>query len=740
MDMDEEAKRFCDLCHVVVAGDDDDWEVHVQGKKHKHHEEALAALQAEARRTIFVRGFSKADTGIDELASVFSHVGLVKTVVFDPKGKTFAFVEFEKEEIAASVVSGCANKPLYLGDRKLTIKPRDVPTSLRVTKQENNVFIDNLQDNLKTIVAEYEEPDIQKGPDDAKADSVLRQLYSRTALSQADRAARQTICEEVTAMLQGVAPGCSIELFGSTVNNLGGCWCDVDMCLLLPKELHSSDYSELMTSIVGVMKRAGCRNVGKHQAKCPVVRFTYGEHNLACDLSFENRLAIKNSELMKSFADCDDRVRPIMYALKAWRVSRNVQITSYALMVMALRYLIDRGTLDPVQQPSEEAGAEVVDNWNISYKPLDVDDARNDRTSCTELLYRLFMYLHTYDYANRVLTINASLNTQLYFPPHIKKSAMVESFEGAVDGLKVMRGGNICVQDPFELSHNLTASVRSENHRHFIDELARALRIMESYATLPDSEMSVDGDKTLPEGCYWPPSVLVRLTDQSKETEEDKKGKAKEKRKYAPDYVWGKLGPNSNRSRPVVSKSMHLDIDAYSTADALCGILQTIWDKYSLDVSADDRIEDKAEPENATSTSETKQFPVLPSRSVYRVLLTCRGNTWVGGRKARRAARRELENSRKRLADGQLGSGSTSKMKMADGSSASETEKPPLWTAVVKVKPREVDSHALAEDPKAKAGFNVHVHLISGDKPCFEEFYALAKKHVLHPSDIHPTA
>eukprot|EP01134_Creolimax_fragrantissima_P003420 CFRG3420T1 len=773
-----EESRHCELCHIDVVGDADVWTLHIKGRKHIHHADSLAALQDEARRTIFVRGFAKATTTETDLLSVFSPFGSVKTAVFDPKSKTFAFVEYEKMSSAQTAIAACQNNPLYCRGSKLKVKARDVPTSLRVRSRDGPIFIDNVLKNLKTLVDEETATD----NNNTKTDDVMRKLYVRTCLTSEDKASRQAACEAVQTLLCTRVPGCEVRLYGSSFNDLGGCSCDLDMCLILPKNFvgAGSDNAQIMGDVVDILKHAGFRGVGRSvKTKCPIVRFIYGPDNWSCDLTFDNRLALKNSELLKDYANSDKRVRPLVYTLKAWRAARSVKITSYSLVIMALRFLIDRHVLTPLESPNSiDVNAEIVNGWNVTHNDVAAPPPDNNTTqSVAELMYDMFTFLSNYNYAKDVMTINQSSDAKLYYPARMRastKSTMEISFDMGEETtnrheLKAMSDSSICVQDPFELSHNLTSGLTEYDYIHFVKEIERARRIMNSYAVMPPTQSDSSGENmdedntssTLPLGCVWPPAMLVRLMEQPHELGD--KEQCKPTGKWS-NVIHTNTGENkaeqtnsgSTRSRPVVTKTIHLESEIYKTSKAITDVLDSLWDKYGIECGADDWYEAKIAQENQElqkqegerepsktlekmDVNASNEFPVMPSRSVYRVVITCRANTWVGGRAARRALI-HMQNSKKRVATSDL-SENRSKVRSLDfGGNTEERnitmEKPQLWTAMVKVKPAGKDT---GDDARGTTNqYNVHFHLISGDKSSFDNFYAMIKKLVLHPADIQP--
>jgi DNA polymerase sigma len=54
----------------------------------------------------------------------------------------------------------------------------------------------------------------------------------------------------------------------------------------------------------------------------PIVKIWDPELNLACDLNVNNQVAVKNTKLVKTYIELDDRVRPLAMIVKHWTKKR----------------------------------------------------------------------------------------------------------------------------------------------------------------------------------------------------------------------------------------------------------------------------------------------------------------------------------------------------------------------------------------------------------------------------------
>jgi len=59
-----------------------------------------------------------------------------------------------------------------------------------------------------------------------------------------------------------------------------------------------------------------------HAKAVPIVKIWDPELKLACDLNVNNQVAVKNTQLVKTYIELDERVRPIAMVVKHWSKKR----------------------------------------------------------------------------------------------------------------------------------------------------------------------------------------------------------------------------------------------------------------------------------------------------------------------------------------------------------------------------------------------------------------------------------
>uniref|UniRef100_A0A914LAI1 PAP-associated domain-containing protein n=2 Tax=Meloidogyne TaxID=189290 RepID=A0A914LAI1_MELIC len=190
-----------------------------------------------------------------------------------------------------------------------------------------------------------------------------------------------------------------------------------------------------------------------------------------CSLSVDNTLALHNSELLKLYQEFDERVAPLGFAIKCWAKLYGINdaskgsISSYAYIIMLIYYL--QRCSPPIlpflqqQQKEEEednnSSLKIVEGWKVYYSKdinLIKQKFQSKFTSNKQTLAELFLnFLHFYGYK---FCIHSNI-------VQIRVNGIYDKRQA-----KVPMRRKIYVEDPFDLNHNLTAGVYSENLNYFI--------------------------------------------------------------------------------------------------------------------------------------------------------------------------------------------------------------------------------------------------------------------------------
>ncbi|XP_071103920.1 speckle targeted PIP5K1A-regulated poly(A) polymerase-like [Haliotis cracherodii] len=552
----------CEYCMVTVPSEEA-MKDHVKGKRHIRVIEACKLRQKQASLTVFTKGFSD-DTTEDELRTYFSKFGKVEKIFMEYKRGLFAMVEYAEEE---SVTAAIAHTEHELKGDKIVVNPRKVNQTPRWVLKERkmkarqNARVKAAKENKKAIAVNKEELLLKLKSAESIVDQ-MRVLADFVRMTDEEITQKQGICDILSAALTKFFPACSVHQFGSSVNGFGVKGCDVDIYLdfhddqeeamhlpdsqapvKLPyhRDIQSLKRTEgpltsadlqLMTaydkvklvSRILVEHAPGCNNIIViPSARCPLIKFTHEPSGIKCDLSINNKLALRNTRLLQLCSRIDERVGLLVYTVRYWakvkeiagNINSGPRLSNYALTFLVVQYLQNLATpiLPTTSRLAELAGKEkvVIDGWDCSYlnEPETFTSSANT-WSGEDLLKGFFEYYSNLDFSTVVLQTRTG---------HILPvQQMLEQPNTESQTFKI---GPISIQDPFVLDHNIGGNVTEKIKQKISEEFQIAAKKCEKWSNVVAEEqlglvdlLGVDVPAELEE-------ELTRLRDLDEEKEDD---------------------------------------------------------------------------------------------------------------------------------------------------------------------------------------------------------------------------
>uniref|UniRef100_A0AAV1T9T1 PAP-associated domain-containing protein n=1 Tax=Peronospora matthiolae TaxID=2874970 RepID=A0AAV1T9T1_9STRA len=170
--------------------------------------------------------------------------------------------------------------------------------------------------------------------------------------SAAFRASRQPIYDQLDAeVISKLSFACELDVFGSSANEFGNEQSDMDMCLVLP-ELGSPTVEEKQQMLLEVVARLESRpdlfasvDTTRLTARIPIIMFVSRTVGIECDLCVENRLAQRNTALLRAYANADPRMRMLAYVIKRFVKQRRMNcaaegtLSSYGYLLLLIHFL-----------------------------------------------------------------------------------------------------------------------------------------------------------------------------------------------------------------------------------------------------------------------------------------------------------------------------------------------------------------------------------------------------------------
>uniref|UniRef100_A0A4W2IMT8 Mitochondrial poly(A) polymerase n=1 Tax=Bos indicus x Bos taurus TaxID=30522 RepID=A0A4W2IMT8_BOBOX len=202
-------------------------------------------------------------------------------------------------------------------------------------------------------------------------DDQLNTLLREFQLTEENTRLRYLTCSLIEDVAAAYFPDCAVRPFGSSVNSFGKLGCDLDMFLDLDEigkftaQKTSGNFlmefqvknvpservaTQKILSVIGeCLDQFGPGCVGVQRilnARCPLVRFSHQASGFQCDLTTNNRIALKSSELLYMYGALDSRVRALVFSVRCWARAHSLTssipgawITNFSLTMMVIFFL-----------------------------------------------------------------------------------------------------------------------------------------------------------------------------------------------------------------------------------------------------------------------------------------------------------------------------------------------------------------------------------------------------------------
>ncbi|KAK7874063.1 hypothetical protein R5R35_004609 [Gryllus longicercus] len=306
----------------------------------------------------------------------------------------------------------------------------------------------------------------------------------------------QSLCQQLESVARAAYPYCKAHPFGSRVTRLGLEGCDLDIFLDCGNMYNGeNDQQPVQQQNLGettLKQMVKCDDFGRiHKvlhARVPILKFFHLPTGIYGDIAFRNGLGVENSKLLNFLQSLDNRLQSLFLFVKMWArlqclrsVSEPHHFTSYALVMMAVFYLqqLPQPVLPPIKKLMEEHKGEqqVIAGWPCSFtQDKKVVPKTRNSSSLLELTRGFFHFYQFFHFEWKIICP--------YLGKAIERKDMDDILnpEGELgyllptyvnnlqqdDGEPLHTRSAVCIQDPFEHSHNLSRSVKDEILMNFI--------------------------------------------------------------------------------------------------------------------------------------------------------------------------------------------------------------------------------------------------------------------------------
>ncbi|GFO00314.1 speckle targeted pip5k1a-regulated poly(a) polymerase [Plakobranchus ocellatus] len=352
----------------------------------------------------------------------------------------------------------------------------------------------------------------------------LQLITENFQLLPADFKKRDEIVRDLTEAFAPDYQGCPIHQFGSSINGFGMHGSDVDLFLDLNRPQISSKKTKIelrkLRKILTSQSQPGIFEeillVGSR--RCPIIKFTHKETGIECDLSLDNKLALRVSQLLQLYSS-DLRVKQVVFALRVWAKLRRLAkvdeasgrslLSSYALTFLALFYFM---VCEPcpvipavcdLKKCIPGIKVEKIEKYECFVIPEGAELPPSENTkSSVELLQGFFKFYNQEISLDRDALI-------LWDASRVPRNSLHQNSRYVNCEI-----GEMTMIDAFNLSNNVTANVNEKFCEHLASEMKQAAELSADWET-KSSGPKVDASEGL--------AGLFRLID----LEADKKAKVR---------------------------------------------------------------------------------------------------------------------------------------------------------------------------------------------------------------------
>ncbi|KAM3401691.1 hypothetical protein ACQJBY_006016 [Aegilops geniculata] len=345
-------------------------------------------------------------------------------------------------------------------------------SEVRFAAKKEEEDADNKEEDA--IIEQFMDTMVIEGNDEAKG-MVVRNSGSRSKDFRSDSSRGHHVSSQRVRFQRRVR-ACRYDIDQFTPNFLS------IFDSLVPSEEEIAKQNQLeMSKVDIILKLADILQAGNLQniqaltrARVPIVKLMDPDTGLSCDICVNNLLAVVNTKLLRDYAQIDQRLRQLAFIVKHWAKSRRVNetyqgtLSSYSYVIMCIHLLQLRRILPCLQEMEATCYVTVDDNHYAYFDQVDKLSnygAHNNET-LSSLLWAFFHYwAYQHDYTQNVI----SIRTGKIISKHMKDWTR--------------RVGNdrhlICIEDPFETSHDLGRIVDKFSIKILREEFERAANILQ---------------------------------------------------------------------------------------------------------------------------------------------------------------------------------------------------------------------------------------------------------------------
>ncbi|XP_028133499.2 uncharacterized protein LOC114328743 isoform X1 [Diabrotica virgifera virgifera] len=306
--------------------------------------------------------------------------------------------------------------------------------------------------------------------------------------------------KRIEEVLLTVLAECKAYPFGSRESGLGNDKSDLDLYIDVggmyygaknQDALFQAHIVKQVESILSKHRTEFSRIVTVPGARTPIVKVHHISTGIDCDLSFRHGLSVENTKFLKKCLEIQPITQPFILILKKWLqfTQMSEHVTTYALAMLVIFYLQVNGYLLSVEKLNalNPLPAPVISGWKTIKYTASLELLKSKVTqysgSVVPLLKGFFKYYASFNYFDDAVCplLGHTIQRKLFqdprrLPPEMK-SYVKQLREKEPEQFRYL--SPFCIQDPFDLSHNLTKACQGVS-----------LTVFKKYCTLTHEYLS----------------------------------------------------------------------------------------------------------------------------------------------------------------------------------------------------------------------------------------------------------
>ncbi|XP_015601694.1 uncharacterized protein LOC107270837 [Cephus cinctus] len=291
-------------------------------------------------------------------------------------------------------------------------------------------------------------------------------------------------------------PNVKAHAFGSRISGTGFLDSDIDIFLDCEGNTYKGDNTTYCQKLYFTNVEQCIRNKPEYweviellpNSRTPIIKLYHRDTEIKCDISFSNGLSVENTKLLRCFNNKSPLCRKMILFLKKWLslcgLSGPWNISSYSLAWCVIFYLQKEHKVFPsiASLIEKKNQSHIVAGWEtgVSY------DFTINSTSVTfkDILIGFFDYYAKFNYMDNVICpLLADVVLKRSFADWKCLSDKMRIYRAQLESevkAKYFRiDSPLCLQDPFDLSYNITMAVQKltlNRFRKYCEQSANVLR------------------------------------------------------------------------------------------------------------------------------------------------------------------------------------------------------------------------------------------------------------------------